>query len=289
MASVETTISPFVRNATGTPNPDDYLLGKGEVYWAELTASDVPDANGFVHLGNCPEMTIIPSSEFLEHYSSMSSTKQLDQKILIQQKFDVSLRLEEMNEFNASLFFAATPAATTANVAVAGFTAYAHTTAAKLGRWYPVVNSSGVRARGVTKANFTVTKTSGGGAMTLGTDYEIDEAGGRIKFLSTGSVIVDGDSVTIALAANANADATREIPVQSRTSSVTGCLVFYGVSPKTGRKYELYIPKATVAAEGRFDMISEQLTSLSFTGSAEKKDTSTAIATITPLPAGGTS
>jgi hypothetical protein len=289
MASVETTISPFVRNATGTPNPDDYLLGKGEVYWSELTTADVPDANGFVHLGNCPELTIIPSSEFLEHYSSMSSTKQLDQKILIQQKFDVKLRLEEMNEFNASLFFAATPAATTANVAVAGFTNYAMVTAPKKGRWYPIVNSSGVRARGVTSANLTVTKTSGAGAMTLNTDYQVDEPGGRIKFLSTGAVIVDGDSVSVALAANANADATREIPVQSRTSSVTGCLVFYGVNPKTGRKYELLIPKVTLAAEGEFNMISEQLTSLSLSGSAERKDTSTYVATITALPAGGTS
>lgn len=288
MASVETTISPFVRNTTGTPNPDDYLLGKGEVHWSELTSADVPDGNGFVHLGNVPEFTIVPSSEFLEHYSSMTATKQLDQKILIQQKFDVKLRLEECNEFNAALFFQATPAATTANVAVAGFTAYAHTPVVKKGRWYPIVNSSGVRARGVTAANLTVTKTSGGSACTLNTDYEVKAAAGMIRFLTTGSVLADGDSVTIALAADANADATREIPVQSRTSSVTGALLFIGVNPKTGRKYELFIPKITLAAEGEFNLISEQLTSMSLSGSAEKKDTSTYIATITALPGGAT-
>lgn len=288
MASAETTISPFVRNTTGTPNPDDYILGKGEVFWAELTALDVPDANGFRHLGNCPELKIIPSSEFLEHYSSMSTTRQLDAKILIQQKFDVRLRLEEGNEHNAALFFQASPAATTANVAVAGFVAYAMVPVAKKGNWYQIVNASGVPARGVTTANLTVTKTVGGTAMANAVDYEVRQAEGMIRFLTTGAVITDGDSVTVALAANANADATREIPVQSRTTSVTGCLKFIGVNPKTSRKYELLVPKITLAASGEFDLISEQLTSLSFEGSAEKKDNSTYIATITALPAGGT-
>lgn len=276
--------APFARNLTGTPNPDDYHLGRGELFWSELTTADAPDANGFVHLGNCPAMELVPSSDFLEHYSSMSGTKALDYKVLIQQKFDVKFTLEELSETIASLFLAATPASYT-NGAIAGWSNYAHTTAAKLGRWYPLQSSTGVRAYGVAAANVTVTKTVGSTAMANGTDYELDLQGGRIKFLSTGSVITDGDSVSIALAAAAGSDATRQIPVQSRTTSVTGALAFYGVNPKTGRKFELFIPKITLAAESAFQLISQELTNMQFSGSAERKDTSTYIATITALPA----
>lgn len=276
--------APFARNLTGTPNPDDYLLGRGELYWAELTAADAPDANGFVHMGNCTQLELVPSSDFLEHFSSMAGTKALDYKVLVQQKFDVKFTLEELSETLAALFFAATPAAYT-NGAIAGFVAYAHTTAVKLGRWYPLQTSGGVRAYGVTASDLTVTKTVGGTATVLNTDYEVDTQGGRIKFLSTGVVLTDGDSVTIALAAKAGADATRQVPIQSRSSSVTGCLAFYGVNPKTGRKFEFLVPKITIAADGAFALISQDLTNMQFTGSAERKDTSTYIATLTPLPA----
>jgi hypothetical protein len=276
--------APFAQNTTGTPNPDDYHLGRGELFWAELSTSDVPDANGFVHLGNCPAMELVPTSEFFEHFSSMQGLKALDYKVLVQQKFDVKFTLEELSETIAALFFASTPAAYT-NGAIAGFTAYAHTTAAKKGRWYPIQSSTGVRCYGIADTALTVTKTVGGTAMALNTDYQVDEEAGRIKFLSTGAVITDGDSVTIALAAAAGADATRQISVQSRSSSVTGALAFYGVNPKTGRKFELYIPKITIAADSAFALISQDLTNMPFTGSAERKDSSTYVATITALPA----
>lgn len=276
--------APFARNLTGTPNPDDYLLGRGELYWSELTTADAPDANGYVHLGNCPMLELLPSSDFLEHYSSMSGTKALDYKVLIQQKFDLKFQLEELSETIAALFLAATPASYT-NAAIAGWSNYAHNTAIKLGRWYPLQSSSGGRAYGVTAGNVTVTKTSGATPLVSGTDYELDTAGGRIKYLSTATVVVEGDSVSIALAAAAGADAVRQIPVQSRTTSVTGALTFYGVNPKTGRKFELFIPKVTLAAENALALVSNDLTNMGFTGSAERKDTSTYIATITALPA----
>lgn len=277
--------APFAGSSTGIPNSDDYLLGRGELYYAELTAADVPDANGFLHLGNCRELELSASSEFLEHYSSMTGAKTLDYKVLLQQKFDMRFVLEEINEANAGLWLSATPAAHT-NTTIAGFGSYAHTTAAKLGRWYPIVNSSGVRAYGIDEDDLTVTKTSGGTPLVKNVDWVSDEPGGRIKFLTTGVVIVDGDSVTIALAANPLADTTRQLPVQSRTS-VNVALAFYGLNPKTSRKYELFVPKIALAADGGFGLIGEQLVGMSFSGSAEKKDSTTAVATITALPLGG--
>jgi hypothetical protein len=279
--------APFSQNTTGTPNPDDYLLGRGELYLAELNTSDAPDANGWVHLGNCPMLELVPSSEFLEHFSSMSGTKTLDYKVLVQQKFDVKFSLEEVNETNAALFFSATAASYT-NAAIAGFTEYAMITAVKKGRWYTIQNSSGQRAFGIDNTDLVVEKSgSPDTALVEGTDYEVDEVGGRIKFLSTGSTLSDGDQVDVTLTANASADSTRQIPVQSRTS-VTVALMFYGTNPKTSRKYELFIPKISLAADGGFGLISENnLVGMGFTGSAERKDASTYIATITSLPTGG--
>lgn len=289
---VDVSGAPLSPNTTGTPNPDDYLLGRGELFYSELDADDEPADSatdgGFLHLGNCPQLELVPSSEFLEHYSSMQGLKSLDYKLVIQQKFDVNFQLEEANEANAALFFSATPEAVT-NAAVAGFTEQEIIDAVHKGRWYRIIDpTTGNRAWGIAAADLTLEKQGAPDTpLVIDVDYTLDEARGLVKFLTTGVVLADGDDVDATLAANPLADSTRRIPVQSR-SSVTVALLFYGINPKTARQYELLIPKITLAANNPFGLISaDSLTSMSFSGSAEKKDSTTAIAYITPLPIGG--
>ena len=281
----EVSNAPFARRTTGVPTADDILLGRGKLYAHELTAAFAEDGDGWFDLGECPELVLEPSSEFLEHYSSREGLRVLDKKIVVQQKFDVRFALEELNEKNAALFFSATPEAIT-NAAIAGFTEYQMIAAVELGRHYQIKNSAGNPARGVATADLVVEKSAGPDVLLVeGTDYTLNSAEGTIFFLSTATNIADGDPVDVTLTARAGADTTRRIPVQSR-ESVTVALKFIGQDPDNSRKFELHIPKITLASAGGFSLISAQeWLRMGFNGAAEKRDASTEIAYLSALPA----
>lgn len=277
--------APFARNTTGVPSADEIVLSGGELFLSELTAAGAEDADGWANLGEVKELALEPTSEFLEHYSTRTGRRVLDKKILIQQKFDVRITLEAANERNASIFLQATPEALT-NPAIAGFTEYAFIAAVELGRHYQLVNSAGVPVRGAASGALLLEK-SGGPDVTLveGTDYTFDSASGMVFFKTTAPNIADGNAVDATLTAAAGADATRRIPVQSRTQ-VTVALKFIGVDGDSGRKFELYIPKITLAASGTFGLVTNnEWLGMALAGAAEKKDATTAIAYISALPA----
>lgn len=283
----EVSSAPFARRLTGVPTPDDILLGRGKLYGHELNASTyAEDADGWFDMGETPELVIDPSAEFVEHYSSRSGRKFLDKKIVIQEKFDVRLALEENNEKNFALWSSATPAAIT-NPTIAGFTEYAWVSAVELGRYYQLKDSSGNPARGVTLADLTLEKSGAPDVALDSTDFELESESGMVFIKSTATHIADGETIDATLTARAGADTTRRIPIQSRTTSVTVALKFIGLDPDSGRKYELWIPKITLAPAGGFNLITsgQEWLRMGFTGSAEKRDSSTAIGYMSPLPA----
>lgn len=138
----------------------------------------------------------------------------------------------------------------------------------------------------------TTTLNSPDITLVEGTDYELDEAAGEVFFLSTATNLLDDDAVDATLAANTLAENLRKLPVQSR-GEVTGALKFIGINPRatvgtSKAKYVLYVPKATINADGDMSLITEQnLTTIPFTASCLKKDADTPIATLYALPPGG--
>lgn len=278
--------APFARRLTGIPTADDIILGRGIVLGHELlTTTFLEDADGWFDLGECPEFAVEPTAEFVEHFSARAGKRVLDKKLVIQEKFEVRFGLEELNEKNFALYASATPESRT-NAYTAGFTEYAMITAVELGRYYQIKNSSGVEARGITASDLTVEKSGAPDVALDSTDYELKDDSGMLFFKSTATHLADGDQVDVTLAAKAGADTLRRIPFQSRTRSVTIALKLLGEDPDSGRRYELWIPKITLAPAGAFNMISAQdWLRMGFVGSAEKRDSSTVVAYITPLPA----
>jgi hypothetical protein len=281
----EVSSAPFARNTTGVPSADEIVLSGGELFLHELDDSGDEDGDGWVNLGEVKELALEPTSEFLEHYSTRTGRRVLDKKILLQQKFDVRIGLEAANEKNASIFFQAEPEALT-NPAIAGFSEYAWIAAVELGHHYQLVNAAGVPVRGAALADLTLEKSGGPDvALVEGTDFTFDSASGMVFFKTTAVNIADGDTVDATLAAEATANSTRRIPVQTR-DQVTVALKFIGVDGDSGRKYELYVPKITLAASGAFGLVTNnEWTQMQLTGAAEKKDAATAIAYISALPA----
>lgn len=195
-------------NTSGTPDPGDYIFGRGEVFAALLDDDDEP-STGYVHLGNCPELSQNVATEKVEHFSSMSGIKTIDATAIIQTTAKLNFTLEEFNEYNLAKFLKAS-VATITNPAVAGIAervgAY---TDVELGRWYDFKTDAGVRAYDIDATKVTLEKDGAPDvALVEGTDFELDLIWGRFKLLSTAVNIAAGDDVNFTLAADGTAVAS---------------------------------------------------------------------------------
>ncbi len=254
-------------NTTGKPNTSFYNLGRGKLYFAPLDVNGRPQ--GYRELGNCPEFNLNIESEKLEHQSSQGGLKVIDKEVIIATKLNVNFSLDEISFENQALFFSGTQAAAPTNAAIAGFADYNMITDVVKGRWYDIVNASNVRAYDLLQnSDVTVQKTPST-AMAVGVDYELDLKFGRIFFLTSGVVIVDGDEVDVALVAHASAKALQEVQCLTQTN-IIGALKFIGSNAADSDKQTEYqIHKISLKPEGDFAQIGDEFTTMGFTGAAE--------------------
>jgi hypothetical protein len=268
-------------NTTGKPNTNDYNLGRGICYFAALDANDAPTA--YRDLGNATEFNISLEVETLEHQSSRSGLKLTDKEVIISQKVNISLTLDEVNFENLADFLSGSTAGTSAtdnaghlNPAVAGVTEFEFIAPGEvvLGRWYDLTDSSGNRVYDIVKANLTV-KDEASTTYSEGTDYEVDEEMGRIFLVPTaqgGSIATGGsDGVDIALAADASADNyVPEVKALTQTT-IAGALKFIAENPAdSDSKTEFQFHKVSLKAEGDFGLISDEYSEMTFTAVAER-------------------
>ena len=255
-------------NDLGTPNTNDYNLGRGVVYFALLDTDGTP--LGYRDLGNAPEFNISVESETLEHQSSREGLKKTDKEVVISQKVNLSLTLDEINFQNLALLFAGETAAHT-NVAVAGFSEHAMIASLVKGQWYDIVNSSGERAYDISADDLTV-KIDGGATLTKDTDYTVDEKMGRLFFLSGSGNTSDTDTIDVTLAANAQAGDVDEVQALTKTA-VQGALKFVGKNPAASdHQTEYQFHQVSLKAEGDFSLIGDEFTTMGFTAVAEANE-----------------
>ncbi len=81
------------------PNPENYMLGKGEVFFAKQGGS------GLLHVGNVPSLSLSISEETLDHYSSMGGINKKDLSITTQVNATLSMTLEEFTPENLAMAF----------------------------------------------------------------------------------------------------------------------------------------------------------------------------------------
>ena len=278
--------APFAPINTGLATPSTYALGRGALHFSELTAADVPDGDGWIHMGNAPSVSSDLSREYLDHFTSLYGVRAQDVKIPISSSFSLRFTLEELNEKNAELYFSGETAAVT-NAAIAGITQYEMLSSVKLGRRYEIVNASGVQAYGFDPDDLTLEKT-GSPDVTLveGTDYTVDSAAGEVLLLSTASNIADSDAMKVTLAAGASLNTMRQTSILAR-EEINVSLKLLGESPRNGRRYKLWIPKCSISADGGLDLVTAQdLIGMPLMATALKRDSSTELAYLTPLPPG---
>lgn len=264
-------------NTTGLPNTEDYNLGRGIIYIAEIdSTTGRPSASGWRDLGNAPEFNVTVEAETLEHRSSRQGLQTVDKEVLISQDMNLSFALDELNHENLALFFSGSKASHT-NVAIAGFAKYEMISAADggvtLARWYDIVDSSGNRAYDVESSNVTLNNGDDETLLVEGTDYSLDLAQGRIFLLSTASNIAAGEALDVTLGADGGAKTVSEVRGLSQTN-VTVALKFIAENPADDDKQTEYeFHQVDLKADGDFALIGDEFSQMNFTAAAESNTT----------------
>lgn len=271
-------------NTTGLPRTEDYNLGRGVLYFAPLI-NGVPGA--YRDLGNAPEFTISLEVETLEHQSSRQGLKITDKEVTISQKVNLSLVLDEINHENLALLLSGEKGTVT-NAAVAGITEYewivgdeSSTTNVELGRWYDIVNSSGLRAYDITAGDLTLATTNGSPVtLVLGTDYTVDAEMGRVFLLSTSTALATAisgnEGITLELTAKPGAAAVNQVKALTQTN-IAGALKFVSENPANNdQRTEFQFHQVSLKADGDTSFIGDEFSTLNFTGVAEANVTADA-------------
>lgn len=256
-------------NKTGQANTNDYVLGRGKVYFASLKADGTPDTYRF--LGNAPEFTINVEVETLEHQSSQEGLKKTDKEVTISQSVGVTVTLDEINFQNMAVFFSGT-SQTYTNVA-GNFTDSLLSASVTLGRWYDIVDTSGNRLYDITSSADLAFGTSAASSdLVLNTDYTLDLVMGRIFLLSNAVNIMAGENLYCDYTeASTGAPETSIDEVEAlTTTSVKGALKFLQINPTDAdHQSEFQFHSVSLKAEGDFNLIGDDWTTMQLTGKAE--------------------
>lgn len=261
-------------NTTGLANTEDYNLGRGKLYFAELDAGGLPKA--FRDLGNVPQFNLSMEVETLDHKSSRQGLKTVDKEVTISQAVNVSFQGDELNHENLALVFSGAKA-THVNVSIAGFTEYTMVADGTIetARHYQIVNASGERAYDVEAADLAISTTNATPVpLVKDTDYTLDSEMGMVMLLSTSSVVdtaislVEGLDVT--LTARGDASVVEEVQALT-TTSVVGALKFISENPANNDKQqEFHFHQITLKSDGDLSMIGDDWSVAGFTGAAEQ-------------------
>lgn len=266
-------------NTTGAPNTRDYVLGRGIVRLAQLTAAGLPDPAGFRDLGNAPEFSISVNVEDLRHQSSREQIKFTDKRFVISQEVGLAFQLDEINFQNLADFLSGVTgtfdnAHDTTIPAASNILWPGGTTPFTVGNWYELFGAGGRRVYNLDAAGvvFSFVKDPAGVPIILSTDdFQIDQQMGLVRFLSTGTNALTGtENIGFAISTVATVPQDLDTVEALQRAEVTGALLFICVNAgDAGQKTEYRFHKVSLSADGDLSKISDEVVVMNFTGVAE--------------------
>lgn len=285
--------------SNGRANPNDYVLGRGILYFGIHDANGKP-SGGYRDLGNCTSFEVSMETQELDHMASRQSVKFVDRQVIISQKMSIAFKLDEINEDNLALWGAGTTASVTGHVgaAITGATDNIDQgSALKGGYWYDIfLTVAGAPATSPYDDRLydlgAVTVT-GGTTPMLHEDYELDTKMGRIfirPLKSDGTT--PGTLVGVSTSAVNVAAGTAATRTEARFftgQALRGSLKFIQVNPSNSdelREWEFH--KVQVKADGTVALIGDAWMEMSFKGVAEKntaQSTTSPVCTVRTWPA----
>ena len=286
-------------DTTGLPSSDNYLLGRGEVLFAELDANDLPI--NFRDLGNATAVAITREVETLEHTTSRAGTAVVDKEVITSTSSTVTISLDEAELQNLGLFLAGGITASQSNAAaVAGVTGSGNLTlpaSNAQGRWYDLYQgATGAPASNPYTARIydigTVTFGTAGTGSVEGTDFNVDKILGRIFIIEGSTILVAGASYDVDIAANAGALATVPVLKAQTASTVVGAIKFKSINPANDDAIAEYtMHKVTVKPTGDLALIGDEFAVFQLEGKLESNpaaDVNSPFMTVVDLDGAGT-
>lgn len=221
---------------------DNLTLGRGELWFDRF--DDVAQ-RGERYLGNTPGFSLSVEIDTLEHYSSDRGFKDKDESVTRSMNWNGSIVTDNVDDANMAYFFAGKTRTLTIGSqssvtdvftrVVKGLTYQIGTTA---------TNPSGIRK--ITSATLVKGPST---PMVEGVDYTIDLVLGRFTLLRSGSVVTQGDTVTV----------TYSSPSQSRDQlisgrePVSGALRYISKNP-VGDSVDFYMPYVKLSPNGELNL-----------------------------------
>lgn len=273
--------------STGQAQPNHYNLGRGIVYAGTRDATTGLPLE-FRDLGNCTEFNVSLSKEQLDHFSSRSGLKVIDKAVVLSQSMALSFTLDEMNFDNLALFLSGSR--TTRSAPNLDYTALAPNSNVWLaasnhkGRWYDLYEGLDLSAAyppaadPMTKRVYNVSSTGlvvtvhGGAALTLNTDYVLDNVMGRL-FIMPNSGVAAGAKLDVKFKTIHTSALTVEEVSGLSQSSVQVALKFISENASyNSAKVQYQFHKVTLSSSGDLGLISDQYSTMKFEGKAEKDE-----------------
>lgn len=263
-------------NTTGAPNTRDYALGRGRIYLAQINeATGLPDASGYRDLGNAPEFSVSVSTEDLRHKNSRDCLAFTDKRFVVSQEIGLSFQLDESRNFQNLSDFLAGTTETYNNPHDTTHTDVSISLTVHLGAWYELRKADGSRVYNLNATGlvYTIEKDAATDVLLIeGTDYEIDEQLGLVRFLPTAVNIAEGNPAiwTISTAASGgNIQDVDQVNALER-AQVQGALLFIqDNAADCGQKVEWRFHRVSLSADGEHSMIGDEVAVMNFTGVAE--------------------
>ena len=225
---------------------NEYAIPRGRVYFDRFDESG--NKTGEVAFGNCPGFTFTAETEKAEHFSSEAGLAEKDASLIVRVNRTGTLTCDNFSLNNLALFISGQ--IETQTQASGSVTAEAHTV--KVGRIYQL-GVSGTAPAGVRNVSAVVVKDSAGTVTyTLGSDYEVDLALGRVQVLA-GGLIDDGDVIKVDYTRSAT---TWDRAKSGATAEVSGAMRVVAANA-SGTNRDWYFPKVTLTPSGDLPVIQE--------------------------------
>lgn len=248
----------------------NYTLGRGRIFFAPfLTGTQTPGGERW--LGNAPELNLTIERETLEHFSSYQGIREKDLSIPLQVNRTGTLITDNIDPNNVALFFFGT----TLDVARTGATVTdeAHNDVKK-GYYYQLGvsanNPAGVKGLDLhttPSTKIVVNDTTIPTPVTYveGTDYTVDMDLGRVYIVPTGAIANDTD---LRISYKTKTSTTKRII--SGSSPVEGSLRYVAANP-AGANIDYFMPYVSLAPNGDYALIGDELQQIPFTLEILKK------------------
>ena len=225
----------------------NYVLGRGRLFFAQF-ATGTLTPGGEYFIGNCPSFGVTINSETIDHMSSISGVREIDDSATVSTQRNGSFTTDDVDGDSLALFFFGAKSTLTQS---AGSATNETVGPVDKDRFYQLgetpQNPTGVR--GITA--LTITGSTGTPTYVAGTDYVADLTLGRIQILTTGA-IPNGTSLRANYTRVAN---TRE-QVISGNRPITGALRYIADNPR-GANRDMYMPYVELSPNGDFTIITD--------------------------------